>query len=189
MDRKPLLYVVIFMVPLFYLLVLDLASFFISESRGEKLGFKITILLSISVLLLILKDILPSTEDNLPMIGESSAQVWVRGNLTRSRFCRLVAANFCAGIFALVGLSVLEAMLVTFLTDLDSFCVRKKKKKKKPVEVELEVGKHIGKSSFGGFVVVLGHVWLLHTQQELFPGWFFSVIVTQKRPIFLPRER
>lgn len=75
MDRKPLLYVVIFMVPLLYLLVLDLASFFISESRGEKLGFKITVLLSISVLLLILKDILPSTEDSLPMIGESSAEV------------------------------------------------------------------------------------------------------------------
>lgn len=179
------------MVPLFYLLVLDLASFFISESRGEKLGFKITILLSISVLLLILKDILPSTEDSLPMIGESSAEVWAHGNLTHSRFWRFVAANFCAGIFALVGLSVLEAMLVTFLTDLDSFCVQKKKKK--PVEVELEVGKHIGNSYFGGFVVVLLHVWLLHeqpsTQQELFPGWFFSVIVTQKRPIFLPRER
>lgn len=64
-----------FIVPLFYLLVLDLASFFINDARGEKLGFKITILLSISVLLLILKDILPSTEDNLPMIGESSGQV------------------------------------------------------------------------------------------------------------------
>lgn len=70
-----MLYVVIFMIPLFYLLVLDLASFFISEARGEKLGFKITILLSISVLLLILKDILPSTEDALPMIGESSSEV------------------------------------------------------------------------------------------------------------------
>uniref|UniRef100_H3C787 Uncharacterized protein n=1 Tax=Tetraodon nigroviridis TaxID=99883 RepID=H3C787_TETNG len=68
MVRKPLLYVVNFIVPLFYLLVLDVASFFISEARGEKLGFKITVLLSISVLLLILKDILPSTEDNLPMI-------------------------------------------------------------------------------------------------------------------------
>lgn len=62
-----MLYVVIFIVPLFYLLILDLASFFI---RGEKLSFKITVLLSISVLLLILKDMLPSTEDTLPMIGE-----------------------------------------------------------------------------------------------------------------------
>lgn len=65
-----MLYVIIFIVPLFYLLVLDLASFCISETSGEKLNFKVTILLSISVLLLILKDMLPSTEERLPMIGE-----------------------------------------------------------------------------------------------------------------------
>lgn len=65
-----MLYVIIFIVPLFYLLVLDLASFCISEASGEKLNFKVTILLSISVLLLILKDMLPSTEERLPMIGE-----------------------------------------------------------------------------------------------------------------------
>lgn len=65
-----MLYVINFIVPLFYLLVLDLASFFISEAEGGKLSFKITLLLSISVLLLILKDMLPSTEETLPMIGE-----------------------------------------------------------------------------------------------------------------------
>lgn len=70
MSRKPLLYVVNLIVPLLYLLVLDLASFFISESRGEKLSFKVTILLSISVLLLILQDMLPSTEATMPFIGE-----------------------------------------------------------------------------------------------------------------------
>lgn len=65
-----MLYVIILIVPLFYLLVLDLASFFISDARGEKLSFKVTVLLSISVLLLILQDMLPSTEDRLPMMGE-----------------------------------------------------------------------------------------------------------------------
>lgn len=70
MSRKPILYVINLIVPLFYLLVLDLASFFISEARGEKLSFKVTVLLSISVLLLILQDMLPSTEERLPMIGE-----------------------------------------------------------------------------------------------------------------------
>lgn len=65
-----MLYVINLIVPLFYLLVLDLASFFISEARGEKLSFKVTVLLSISVLLLILQDMLPSTEETLPMIGE-----------------------------------------------------------------------------------------------------------------------
>ncbi|XP_072298425.1 5-hydroxytryptamine receptor 3A-like [Eucyclogobius newberryi] len=90
--RKPMLYVINFIIPLFYFLILDLASFFIHESRGEKLGFKITILLSISVLLLILKDMLPSTEKMLP---------WI--------------ANYCIGIFALVGMSVFEAMTIGFL--------------------------------------------------------------------------
>ncbi|XP_061702430.1 5-hydroxytryptamine receptor 3A-like [Syngnathoides biaculeatus] len=95
-ERKPMLYVIIFIVPLFYLLILDMASFFIHEGRGEKLSFKITVLLSISVLLLILKDLVPSTEDSLPLI-----------------------ANFSMGVFALVGLSVLEAMLLSFIIDLD----------------------------------------------------------------------
>ncbi|XP_077387291.1 5-hydroxytryptamine receptor 3A isoform X2 [Festucalex cinctus] len=101
-QRKPMLYVVIFIIPLCYLLVLDVASYFVGEGRGEKLSFKITVLLSISVLLLILKDMLPSTEDNLPII-----------------------ANFCVGVFALVGISVLEAMLVSFLVDLDDKCGKK----------------------------------------------------------------
>ena len=73
-----MLYVINLIVPLFYLLVLDLASFFISEARGEKLGFKVTILLSISVLLLILQDMLPSTEEHLPMIGEAARQASFR---------------------------------------------------------------------------------------------------------------
>ncbi|KAF3845922.1 hypothetical protein F7725_003000 [Dissostichus mawsoni] len=66
------------------------------EARGEKLSFKVTILLSISVMLLILQDILPSTEANMPMI-----------------------AKYCLFIFTFVGLSVLEAMLVGYLYDLD----------------------------------------------------------------------
>lgn len=66
-----MLYIINLIVPLFYLLLLDLASFFISEARAEKLSFKVTILLAISVLLLILQDMLPSTEDHLPLMGES----------------------------------------------------------------------------------------------------------------------
>ncbi|XP_013865769.1 5-hydroxytryptamine receptor 3E [Austrofundulus limnaeus] len=97
LQRKPFLYVINLIMPLLFLLVLDLASFFISEDSGEKLGFKVTILLSIFVLLLILKDILPSTEDNLP-----------------------VMAIYCVVVFSLVWISVLEAMLVRFLMNLHS---------------------------------------------------------------------
>ncbi|CAG5972443.1 unnamed protein product [Menidia menidia] len=67
-QRKPFLYIINLIMPLLFLLVLDLASFFIGEARGEKLNFKVTVLLSIFVLLLILQDILPSTEENLPMM-------------------------------------------------------------------------------------------------------------------------
>ncbi|KAM8845708.1 5-hydroxytryptamine receptor 3A-like isoform 2-T2 [Spinachia spinachia] len=98
-SRRPLLYVVIFIFPLMFFVCLDVASFFISEARGEKLSFKVTVLLSISVLLLILKDMMPSTEAYLPMI-----------------------AVYCIGIFGLVGFSLLEAMLISFLHDLDDYC-------------------------------------------------------------------
>ncbi|XP_029997960.1 5-hydroxytryptamine receptor 3A-like [Sphaeramia orbicularis] len=95
--RRPMLYLINFIIPLLYFIILDLASFFIDEAGGEKLSFKVTVLLSISVLLLILKDMLPSTEDNLPLI-----------------------ASYCVGIFAMVGISVLETMLVSFLISLDN---------------------------------------------------------------------
>ncbi|XP_062264148.1 5-hydroxytryptamine receptor 3A-like [Platichthys flesus] len=94
--RKPMLYVINLIVPLFYFLILDLGSFFI---RGEKLSFKVTLLLSISVLLLILQEILPSTESKLPLM-----------------------ASFCLWVFALVGLSILETMLMDFLLGFDGCC-------------------------------------------------------------------
>ncbi|XP_055753671.1 acetylcholine receptor subunit alpha-like 1 isoform X2 [Salvelinus fontinalis] len=97
LRRRPLLYIINLVVPIAFFLVLDLASFFISEAKGEKLGFKVTILLSISVLLLILNDILPSTANNLPVI-----------------------ALYCIVIFALTGLSLLGTMLMSFLINMDS---------------------------------------------------------------------
>ncbi|KAG7505661.1 5-hydroxytryptamine receptor 3A-like [Solea senegalensis] len=93
LTRKPMLYVINLIVPLLYFLILDLASFFI---RGEKLNFKVTVLLSISVLLLILQDMLPSTDRRM-----------------------LLMANLCVVVFSLVGMSILETMLVEFLMALD----------------------------------------------------------------------
>ncbi|XP_008292811.1 5-hydroxytryptamine receptor 3A-like [Stegastes partitus] len=118
LERKPLLYLVNFIIPLAYLLGLDLASFFISASSGEKLSFKVTILLSISVLLLILQDMLPSTEDCLP---------WI--------------ASYCVAIFALVGISVLEAMLVSFLSHFGDHCGKDAQSSVDAQEdIQLEVG-------------------------------------------------
>ncbi|XP_057202165.1 5-hydroxytryptamine receptor 3A-like isoform X1 [Triplophysa rosa] len=92
MKRRPLLYVITFISPVFCFLVLDVASFFIDAGGGEKLSFKVTLLLSISVLLLILNDKLPSTANEVPWIGV-----------------------YCIAIFILIGISILETILVNFL--------------------------------------------------------------------------
>ncbi|XP_060945779.1 5-hydroxytryptamine receptor 3A-like [Limanda limanda] len=116
--RKPMLYVINLIVPLFYFLILDLASFFI---RGEKLSFKVTVLLSISVLLLILQDMLPSTEAKLPLM-----------------------ASFCVWVFTLVWLSILEAMLIDFLLGLDGCCGNNAQNavNNQEVEIQLEGNSH-----------------------------------------------
>ncbi|XP_072524031.1 5-hydroxytryptamine receptor 3A-like [Salminus brasiliensis] len=95
--RMPLLHVLNFQVPVLFFLVLDLASFFIPDTKGEKLSFKVTVLLAISVLLLILNDILPSKSDQCPLM-----------------------ATYIIFIFALMLLSLLETILVTYLIDMDS---------------------------------------------------------------------
>nr|XP_040033414.1 5-hydroxytryptamine receptor 3C-like [Gasterosteus aculeatus aculeatus] len=102
MKRRPLLHVTNFLLPILFFLILDLASFFIEDRRGEKLGFKVTILLAISVLLLILNDILPSMSNKTPLI-----------------------ATYCVVIFALMLLSLLETILVTYFMEKD--CASKEK--------------------------------------------------------------
>nr|XP_015211482.1 PREDICTED: 5-hydroxytryptamine receptor 3A-like [Lepisosteus oculatus] len=97
MKRRPELYVINFLLPIFFFLLLDIFSFFISETKGEKLGFKVTIILGISVLLLILNEILPSSSRKPPLI-----------------------ANFCIAIFAFMLLSLLETILITYLMEKDS---------------------------------------------------------------------
>lgn len=69
MKRQPLLYIVNFLLPVLFLLSLDIASFFISEREGEKLGFKVTVLLAVTVMQLLLNEILPSSSDRIPLIG------------------------------------------------------------------------------------------------------------------------
>ncbi|KAL1277530.1 hypothetical protein QQF64_024203 [Cirrhinus molitorella] len=91
-KRRPLLYFINFMLPVFIFLVLDVMSFFIHGRGTDKLSFKMTLLLSISVFLLILNDTLPSTADQIPLIGV-----------------------YCSAIFILIGISILETILVNLL--------------------------------------------------------------------------
>nr|XP_046234247.1 5-hydroxytryptamine receptor 3A-like [Scatophagus argus] len=97
MKRRSLLYVVNFLLPILFFLCLDLASFLISDSGGEKLSFKVTVLLAVTVMQLILNEILPSSSDKIPLI-----------------------VLYCIGIFGLMMLSLLETILVMYLMGKDA---------------------------------------------------------------------
>ncbi|XP_034564562.1 5-hydroxytryptamine receptor 3A-like [Notolabrus celidotus] len=97
MKRRPILYIVNFILPILLFLCLDLASFMISDSGGEKLSFKVTVLLAVTVMQLILNEILPSSSYRIPLI-----------------------AMYCIGVFGLMLLSLLETILVMYLMEKDS---------------------------------------------------------------------
>ncbi|XP_076615815.1 5-hydroxytryptamine receptor 3A-like [Chaetodon auriga] len=97
MKRRSVLYVVNFMLPILLFLSLDLASFLISDTGGEKLSFKVTVLLAVTVMQLILNEILPASSDRIPLV-----------------------ALYCVGIFGLMLLSLLETILVMYLIEKDS---------------------------------------------------------------------
>ncbi|XP_032359096.1 5-hydroxytryptamine receptor 3A [Etheostoma spectabile] len=115
MKRRPLLHVINFLLPILFFLSLDLASYFIADHRGEKLGFKVTVLLAISVLLLILNDILPSMSNKTPLI-----------------------ATYCIVIFALMLLSLLETILVTYLMEKDSVSQEESRLRDKREKVKID---------------------------------------------------
>lgn len=72
MKRRSTLYIINFLLPILFFLSLDFASFLISDSGGEKLGFKVTVLLAITVMQLILNEILPSSSNTIPLIGKEA---------------------------------------------------------------------------------------------------------------------
>nr|XP_061787659.1 5-hydroxytryptamine receptor 3A-like [Nerophis lumbriciformis] len=97
MKRRPMLYIVNFMLPVLFFLGLDMASFLIPDTGGEKLSFKVTLLLAVTVMQLMLNEILPCSSNKIPLI-----------------------AMYCIGIFALMLLSLLETILVMYLMDKDA---------------------------------------------------------------------
>ncbi|XP_039644396.1 5-hydroxytryptamine receptor 3A-like [Perca fluviatilis] len=97
MRRRSVLYIANFLVPIMFFFCLDLASFLISDSGGEKLGFKVTVLLAVTVMQLLLNEILPSSSDRVPLI-----------------------AVYCIGMFSLMMLSLLETIVVMHLMEKDS---------------------------------------------------------------------
>ncbi|XP_014846649.1 PREDICTED: 5-hydroxytryptamine receptor 3A-like [Poecilia mexicana] len=94
-KRRSVIYIVNFLLPILYLTCLDLVSFLMSD--GEKVGFKITVLLAVTVMQLILNDILPSSSDSIPLI-----------------------MKYCFGIFTMMMISLIETIFVNYLIEKDS---------------------------------------------------------------------
>nr|XP_033964004.1 5-hydroxytryptamine receptor 3A-like [Pseudochaenichthys georgianus] len=97
MRRRSALYIANFLVPILFFFCLDLASFLISHKGGEKLSFKVTVLLAVTVMQLILNDILPASANRIPLI-----------------------VVYCIGIFGLMMLSLMETILIMHLVEKDN---------------------------------------------------------------------
>lgn len=70
--RRPLFYAVSLLLPSIFLMVVDIVGFYLPPDSGERVSFKITLLLGYSVFLIIVSDTLPATAIGTPLIGKAS---------------------------------------------------------------------------------------------------------------------
>lgn len=68
--RRPLFYTVNLLLPSVFLMLMDIVGFYLPPDSGERVSFKITLLLGYSVFLIIVSDTLPATAIGTPLIGE-----------------------------------------------------------------------------------------------------------------------
>ncbi|XP_041645611.1 5-hydroxytryptamine receptor 3A-like [Cheilinus undulatus] len=113
MRRRSVLYAFNFLLPILFFLGLDLASFLILDSGGEKLSFKVTVLLAVTVMQLILNEILPSSSDRIPLI-----------------------VVYCTGIFGLMMMSLVETIVVMYLMQKDSVQQVREEEKDQDLDVD-----------------------------------------------------
>ncbi|XP_010780064.1 5-hydroxytryptamine receptor 3A-like [Notothenia coriiceps] len=67
--RRPLFYTVNLLLPSMFLMVMDIVGFYLPPDSGERVSFKITLLLGYSVFLIIVSDTLPATAIGTPLIA------------------------------------------------------------------------------------------------------------------------
>uniref|UniRef100_A0A674H739 5-hydroxytryptamine receptor 3A n=1 Tax=Taeniopygia guttata TaxID=59729 RepID=A0A674H739_TAEGU len=67
--RRPLFYTVSLLLPSIFLMLMDIVGFYLPPHSGERVSFKITLLLGYSVFLIIVSDTLPATAVGTPLIG------------------------------------------------------------------------------------------------------------------------
>lgn len=69
--RRPLFYAVSLLLPSIFLMLMDIVGFYLPPDSGERVSFKITLLLGYSVFLIIVSDTLPATAIGTPLIGKA----------------------------------------------------------------------------------------------------------------------
>ncbi|XP_067403940.1 5-hydroxytryptamine receptor 3A-like isoform X2 [Emydura macquarii macquarii] len=89
MKRRPILYILNLIFPTCALYLLDMAILFSTSAYGDKVSFQLSLIIGESVLAVILKDILPTSSDDPPII-----------------------VLFFIGIFVLMIMGVLETCLL-----------------------------------------------------------------------------
>lgn len=65
-------YTVNLLLPSIFLMVMDVVGFYLPPDSGERVSFKITLLLGYSVFLIIVSDTLPATAIGTPLIGDTA---------------------------------------------------------------------------------------------------------------------
>ncbi|XP_067321650.1 5-hydroxytryptamine receptor 3A-like [Anolis sagrei] len=116
MSRRSIFYVLVVIIPMFALFLLDMAISYAFGSPGEKIAFKVTLILQVTFLSLILTDKLPATSDDPPTI-----------------------AKFFTGMFVLLIFGILENAFELYLREKKSklpsleTCANRCKKREKKV--------------------------------------------------------
>ncbi|XP_036848497.2 5-hydroxytryptamine receptor 3A isoform X1 [Manis javanica] len=121
--RRPLFYAVSLLLPSIFLMVMDIVGFYLPPDSGERVSFKITLLLGYSVFLIIVSDTLPATAIGTPLIGKArsgQSRAWRGAGPIPPPVCPLRPALGCAGVYfvvcmALLVLSLAETILIVRL--------------------------------------------------------------------------
>ncbi|XP_048735823.1 neuronal acetylcholine receptor subunit beta-2-like [Ostrea edulis] len=65
LDRKPKIYILFIIIPIGFLIILDLLTFLLPNDCGEKVSYSITVLLALSIFLTIVASMLPANSDSI----------------------------------------------------------------------------------------------------------------------------
>lgn len=87
--RRPLFYTVNLLLPSIFLMVMDIVGFYLPPDSGERVSFKITLLLGYSVFLIIVSDTLPATAIGTPLIGDLDLSLLTSGLFKQKDHFRL----------------------------------------------------------------------------------------------------